>query len=146
MGPTDHGATLTDANGGVNWRLLPVSGAGLAAETCGLLGEAYSKPQKATERRQSDRHPRRKEQHAGAPHLGSSPRRRHFSVGEHVLVVRGGIDVQAGLVGVGARAVWWRRSERRVMPGAEVAKDRFGNLWVVNDRDNPHRVLADGTT
>ena len=32
-----------------------------------------------------------------------------FSVGEHVLVLRHRIDVQAGLAGVGARAVWRRR-------------------------------------
>ena len=54
-------------------------------------------------------------------------------------------DVQAGFVGVGARAVWWRRSGRPVVPGAEVAKDLLGNLWVVNDRDDAHRALAHRT-
>jgi hypothetical protein len=31
------------------------------------------------------------------------------------------------------------------MPSAEVAKDFLGNLWVVNNRDDAHRALADGT-
>ena len=51
LGLTEHGATLINPIGGVNWRLLPTSETGLAAETCGLLGEAHPKPQKASERR-----------------------------------------------------------------------------------------------
>jgi hypothetical protein len=78
-----------------------------------------------------------------------------LSIGEHVLVVRHRIDVQAGLVDVGARAVWWRRSGRpasararagrRVVPGAQVPEDLLHCPGVINDGDNAHRILANGT-
>jgi hypothetical protein len=49
LGLTEHSPTLAMASGGVNWQLLPASGAGLAEDTRGLLGKAYLKPQKATD-------------------------------------------------------------------------------------------------
>ena len=35
---------------------------------------------------------------------------------------------------------------RRVVPGAEVSEDLLHSSRVINHRDDPHRVLADGTT
>ena len=62
-----------------------------------------------------------------------------------VFVIRHGVGVQAGFLGVGTAHALWRRSGRRVVPGTEVAKDLLGHARVVNDGKNPHRVLTDGT-
>ena len=75
---------------------------------------------------------------AGQAWFGRHPiRREGLSIREPVFVIRHGVGVQAGLVGVGTAHALWRRSGRRVVAGTEVAKDLLGHARVVNHGDNP---------
>ena len=51
--------------------------------------------------------------------------RRAGSVGKGVFVVRGRIDIITRFVGVWTPHALWRRSGRRVVPGAQVAENSF---------------------
>ena len=70
--------------------------------------------------------------------------RRAGSIGQHVFVIRGRSHIVTRFVGIWTPHARWRRSGRRVVPGAEVAQDLLHHPGVVNDGKDPHRVLADG--
>jgi hypothetical protein len=56
-----------------------------------------------------------------------------------------GGDVVTGFVGVGPCGTRRGQAGWRVVPGTEVAKNLLDHARVVNDGDNAHGVLADGT-
>ena len=83
-------------------------------------------------------------------HAGGGPQvalfywaRQAGSVGQHVFVVRGRIDIITRFVGVWTPHALWRRSGWRVVPGPEVAKNLLDHERVVNDGDHAHGVLTD---
>ena len=88
--------------------------------------------------------PRRSSQSAARRHTApvSQPKAAALLVGEHVLVVWHRIDVQARFIGVGTRHALWRRSGRRVVPGAQVAQNPFHDPQVINQScQRPRRKL-----
>ena len=78
-----------------------------------------------------------------APPIAKGALGQRGSIGQHVFVVRGRIDIITRFVGVWTRRALWRRSGRRVVPSAQVAKNLFHHPPVLNHRDHAHGVLAD---
>ncbi len=69
---------------------------------------------------------------------------RRRSIPQHILVIRGGVHVVTGFVGIRPWATRWRGAGGWVVPGAGVAKNLLDHARVVNHRDNAHRVRAEG--
>ena len=67
-----------------------------------------------------------------------------FSFREHGVVIRHGVNVVAGFVGVWTRQRWRRRPRGRVMPGAEMAKYLLDDAGIIDDREDAHWALTNG--
>ena len=68
-----------------------------------------------------------------------------FSFREHGVVIRHGVNVVAGFVGVWTRQRLRWRPRGWVMPGTEVAQYFLDDARIIDDREDAQGVLADGT-